>query len=572
MWAVRILSGPQGGQIFPLHTGKCRLGRGSSCEVKINSNSVSKEHASFLVTGDKLILTDMNSRNGTFVNGVRIQNQRLNLGDKIALHDILLEVLKVPDEMGIAGHPIIPNGGVYSAPPPAWAGNAALQLHHHQQVDPNEFQQSHPLQNSAHHAHADVQLGHGPAPMPSGQPSGNVSGQSSGQFSAQTISDLLYNFKIYIDNVAMPGVYHVVQSMPYRYAIAALVSFYVILVTALSIIPVVNTTKQNIKAESIRRARSIARNMAAQNRQAVIEDNESRLNIRQAELEEGITTAVIIRAKDGTILAPANKRGDFVNKPFINQARREEKEVSTFLDDSNLGVSIPITVYSPENGNQTVVAYAIILYDIGSLAINGSQTFSLFIQTLTIALLIGFVLYFFLFKIFEHPIVALNRDLDDALREGRDDITTDYQLPPIESLVSNINSALSRIDRSSGAQQVKFVANRDGEAANLLRIIPSAAIVINAIDDRIIGTNGKFDNLIGGGVNLTGQPVTEIPDVALQENLRELVLRMRAAVSEIALSDIPFAGSKYEINGQAILGCEEPAYFLIVINAQEGHG
>ena len=76
-----------------------------------------------------------------------------------------------------------------------------------------------------------------------------------------------------------------------------------------------------------------------------------------------------------------------------------------------------------------------------------------------------------------------------------------------------------------------------------------------------------FDKLVGGGVNLLGRSLTEIPDVALQENLRDLLPRMRAALGEIALSEIPFAGEKYEICGQAVMGNgEDPAYFLIVIN------
>lgn len=553
MWAVRILSGTQAGQIFPLHGGKHRLGRGSSCEVKINSNSVSKEHAALLVTGDKLILTDMNSRNGTFVNGVRVQNQRLDIGDKISLHDILLDVLKVPDEMMIGNQPLVPRGGVYAAPPPKWAGNAALQLH--------QQQQQHAMTH--HDAGAMAHYQQGAQHAPSGAPEMNA------QVSAQSIAGLFNNFRIYIDNVAMPGVYSLAQSMPFRYSIGALVAIYVVIVTALSTVPVVNTTKQNIKLESMRRAKTIAKNMAALNYQAALQDNETRMSVRQAELEEGVTTAVILRAKDGTIMAPANKRGDFVNKPFVNKARREEKEVADFIDDSNLGVSIPITTYSPENGSHTVVAYAIILYDMGALAINATQTFSMFIQTLAIALLVGAILYFFICKIVEHPIESLNMNLDDALREGREDLATEYQMPVLERLISNINSALSRIDRSGNAQQVKAVINRDTEASNVMQMLQSAAVAVNAIDERIISTNAAFDRLVGGGVNLTGRPLTEIPDVALQENLRELIPRMRASLSEIALSEIPFAGSKYEINGQAIMGGDEPAYFLIVINAVE---
>lgn len=548
MWAIRILSGPQAGQIFPLSAGTHRIGRAPSCEVKVNSNSVSKEHATILVTSDKVIITDNNSRNGTFVNGVRIQSQRINLGDKLGLHDVFFDVVGIPDQMGVNNQPIRPHGGIYAAPPPAWAGSAALQIQNH----------------ATGHIHD--------AGLAGESESAHLASPPPQKMSAQSLSAVFQNFQIYIDNVAMPGVYAVVKTMPFRYAIGALVSIYVVIVTALSTVPVVNTTKQNIRMESLRRAKTIAKNMAVNNTRAVIHDNEMALDIRQAELEEGVTAAIILRAKDGTIMAPASKRGEFVNKPFVNKARREEKDVADFIDDSNLGVSIPIKAYSPEHGNQSVVAYAIILYDMGALAINASQTFSLFIQTLAIALLVGFVLYYFLFKIFENPIETLNVNLDDALREGRDDLTTDYQLPTLERLIGNINSALSRIDRSQDAQQANIVVNRDTEAAHLMRMIGAPALVVNAIDERIIASNMAFDGLVGGGVVLTGQALTSIPDVALQENLRELIPTMRASPAEIATGQIPFAGSRYEITGHAILAGNEPAYYLITINPAEGEG
>ncbi|MGE0633524.1 MAG: FHA domain-containing protein, partial [Pseudobdellovibrionaceae bacterium] len=69
MWGIRILSGPQAGQTFPLKTGKNIIGRNSSADILISSNGVSKDHAEITVLQDKILVTDLNSRNGTFVNG-----------------------------------------------------------------------------------------------------------------------------------------------------------------------------------------------------------------------------------------------------------------------------------------------------------------------------------------------------------------------------------------------------------------------------------------------------------------------------------------------------------------------
>ena len=53
MWAIRILSGAQAGQIYPLKMGKNAIGRAPQCEIKIQANGVSKEHAQIFLTDDK---------------------------------------------------------------------------------------------------------------------------------------------------------------------------------------------------------------------------------------------------------------------------------------------------------------------------------------------------------------------------------------------------------------------------------------------------------------------------------------------------------------------------------------
>jgi hypothetical protein len=550
MWAIRILTGSQAGQIFPLKAGERHtLGRAQSCTVKIDSNSVSKEHAAVIATDDKLILTDLSSRNGTFVNGVRIQNQSLGVGDKIGLHEMVLDVLKVADNVRFSNSP----AQVSSAP--AWAGNAALRLQ----------QQQAPMSES----YAPPLAGGG---LPNQQPTMQAQARSSSQARPITLNELFGLIRGYIDSVAMPGVYSVVQALPFRWALAAMVAVYVVTVTAMSIVPVITTTKRNIQAESIRRAKTIAHNMRDSNKRYLIDHNEAAMDVRSAELEEGVTAAYIINAKDGTIMAPANQRGEYANKPFVNQARREEREMAEFIEDSSLlGVATPISFYSADTGNQSVAAYAIVLYDTGALAMSSEQTLSLFIQTLTIMVLAGLVFFYFLYKVVEHPLEETNILLNDALREGRDDVKTSYNFASLEGLISNINSALSRIGaQSNSSSPVAVAVNRDTEAANIVRMLSTPALTVSAIDDRVLATNLSFDKLVGGGISLVGRPLNDIPDLALQQNLIDLLPRMRSQFAEIALSEIPFSGEIFEVCGQAVLGGNEPAYYLITLNRAGG--
>lgn len=73
----------------PLNT----IGRSSSNNICIDSESVSRHHAAIQWTGDRFVLTDMGSRNGTYVNQERVRAHELSNGDAIIVGDCQLRFL-----------------------------------------------------------------------------------------------------------------------------------------------------------------------------------------------------------------------------------------------------------------------------------------------------------------------------------------------------------------------------------------------------------------------------------------------------------------------------------------------
>ena len=69
------------------------IGRDPSCGVHIDSLGVSRHHAAIHWTGDRFVLTDLSSRNGTFVNKARIRERALANGDAIGTGDCQLRFL-----------------------------------------------------------------------------------------------------------------------------------------------------------------------------------------------------------------------------------------------------------------------------------------------------------------------------------------------------------------------------------------------------------------------------------------------------------------------------------------------
>ena len=60
-----------------------RIGRGSSCQVRLSDDVVSRKHAEVLFIGDRWWLRDLGSANGTFIDGRRIEHAALQNGARI---------------------------------------------------------------------------------------------------------------------------------------------------------------------------------------------------------------------------------------------------------------------------------------------------------------------------------------------------------------------------------------------------------------------------------------------------------------------------------------------------------
>jgi pSer/pThr/pTyr-binding forkhead associated (FHA) protein len=69
------------------------IGRSGSNSVCIDSQRVSRHHAAIEWTGEHFMLTDMGSRNGTYVNNEKVRAHALVNGDAIVVGDCQLRFL-----------------------------------------------------------------------------------------------------------------------------------------------------------------------------------------------------------------------------------------------------------------------------------------------------------------------------------------------------------------------------------------------------------------------------------------------------------------------------------------------
>lgn len=96
------ISGPAEGMAFPLTEAEISIGRESSNGICVNDHSISRRHCLIKKEGESFRIIDLESYNGTFVNGLPVGEQSLNHGDQIAVGSVLF--LFLIDETEAATH------------------------------------------------------------------------------------------------------------------------------------------------------------------------------------------------------------------------------------------------------------------------------------------------------------------------------------------------------------------------------------------------------------------------------------------------------------------------------------
>jgi two-component system, cell cycle response regulator len=86
-------TGPDMGRKYELHGKQANIGRDSSNDIVVNSDSVSRRHARLIVEDGARIVTDLQSTNGTYVNNEPILSQQLENGDQMKIGDSIFKYL-----------------------------------------------------------------------------------------------------------------------------------------------------------------------------------------------------------------------------------------------------------------------------------------------------------------------------------------------------------------------------------------------------------------------------------------------------------------------------------------------
>lgn len=549
MWAIKILNGAQSGKIFPLQNGNNILGRSVKADVRLADNGVSKNHAQIFVTNDKVIISDLKSSNGTFVNGIQVQNHGLKTGDKILIHQTIFTIFQLPDNVVFADKKLnkaLPQRSAsHSTPPGALVshGSSALQAH---SIAENQLM-AHDPQSLAHHQEQALS----PAVE---QP--------------KLIEIIKERTEQYIDEVAMPPIYKTAEKFDFKHILMAFTIGFIFLTTFLAIFPLAKLTRESVLTESKRRALTLARNLAQMNRKALSEDSELSLSTDFIARESGVDKAIIISGQSGAILAPPNQMGKYLTDPFVISLRNSHVEQVGLINDLQVAASVPIKFFNADVGDSVVKAYAIVVYNVDPLAVDFGRTLSLFVQIFLIACLIGAIVFAIQYRLILYPLKNLNKEIDRALSEGSNNIQISFRLPIFQKLIANINSALSRMT-SDFAGTDKMAANSDKsvEASELVKMFPIPAFAVDPQTLQFVAYNPALEGhpLFDSG-RIQNMSISDLTDKSLYESLKDLVNTCLQNPNTSHTNELPTQGSDtYEITAKTIINNNKPSYLLFTV-------
>ncbi len=91
-YVLRGVSGEAFGRTYPLH-GSSTVGRADECTLRLDEPGMSRMHARLLPTDDGVLLEDLGSTNGSFLNGKRVLRGEARVGDEIGFDTLRFRLI-----------------------------------------------------------------------------------------------------------------------------------------------------------------------------------------------------------------------------------------------------------------------------------------------------------------------------------------------------------------------------------------------------------------------------------------------------------------------------------------------
>ncbi len=87
---LELISGPGAPRRIRLYGGSIVIGRSTTADVRIETSELSRTHLSITDVDGEFVAKDLDSRNGVYLNGVKIYSATLKDGDQLQVGGVVI--------------------------------------------------------------------------------------------------------------------------------------------------------------------------------------------------------------------------------------------------------------------------------------------------------------------------------------------------------------------------------------------------------------------------------------------------------------------------------------------------
>lgn len=470
MFKLVAIAGKLRGEEFVLSEGDNICGREEELQTSFPVDGVSKEHFSISVKGDTAYLKDLDSSNGTYLNGKLIKSATVENGDKIAIPDLILQVVYVEEKKIIV--------------------KKVADGKEEEVVD--DFTK--------------------PPPKPK-----NLG------------ATLLWTFKYKI-MIHLNGLNREYQ---WRVMTAVSFAVFVFLTMYLTIFPAIEYGDTILISEVAQRGKLYAEEIARVNAKALekkqldMVDTSFIENNKEVEFElfdlQGRVVRPFNRMNEYIQDAFSVRAQEWAAKTMMESDSTQVKVIGGGV----IGIAAKIMAYNARTG--TSEAVGVIALKFKPQSIQARQTMMIFLESLITSGLIGALFFGVFYFLTLRPLEELKYLLDDALRSGKRSIEPELKFEELNPLKNSVNSLIQRYreaDRDSDDVAFDEVEESGPYVETMVEFMNGAhgAVMILDQDKNVVRINTPAEDCTG--IRESGSEGMSLLDVAREQGMAATVIEL----------------------------------------------
>ncbi len=524
MFKLVAVAGKLRGKEFVLNEGENTVGRDSSCSVVLSVDGISKKHFSMTVTGDTAYAEDLGSSNGTFLNGKIIKKATVKAGDKIALPDLILQVVYVKEKKVVVKKKVVATKegknedfaeDFMTAPPP-----------------PKEL----PLK-------------------------------------------LLYLFRYKI----MPIFHGINQEYEWRILLGISIAVFVVTSLSLTISPILRDSSKLLLEETANRGAHYADEIERINSRALGLGNLDQVDTSFLDKEPGVYTYELFD-REGRIVSPKGKANEYISDSFSIKTRdwaskteNQGKNVyKVKLSSDEIGIGKNIMSYNMKTGAYESVGIIAIRFKPKSLSIDSSKSTSVYLEALVTSMIVGVFFFGFVYYLTTKPVDEMRFQLEEALRGKRRNIEGKLLMDELHHLKDSMNAILQRNrelqhDDSASMMEMEDDVPYVGILIEFMRGAGVPVMVLNS-EKLLQKINTEAEDITG--IRESASQGLGLLDICREKgfaaSLLELCENSATNQGSNQQTDYELSGKTYSINVTALMGKDKfaKAYYVTFVKGE----